>query len=45
MQFLYVTGMPYNVSHVLGKKATIYQVTTMLATSKNILFPGANHQY
>ena len=24
----------------LGKKATIHQVTTMLATSKNVLFPG-----
>ena len=27
----------------LGKKATIHQVTTMLATSKNVLFPGHNH--
>ena len=25
------------------KKATIHQVTTMLATSKNALFPGHNH--
>ena len=25
------------------KKSTIHQVTTMLATSKNILFPGHNH--
>ena len=25
------------------KKATINQVTTMLATSKNVLFPGHNH--
>ena len=25
------------------KKATIHQVTTMLATSKNVLFPGHNH--
>ena len=24
----------------LGKKATIHQVTAMLATSKNVLFPG-----
>ena len=24
-------------------KATIHQVTTMLATSKNFLFPGHNH--
>ena len=27
----------------LGKKSTIHQVTTMLATSKNVLFPGYNH--
>ena len=27
----------------LGKKATIYHVTTMLATSKNVSFPGHNH--
>ena len=33
----------------LRKKATIHQVTTMLETSKNVLFPGhshpANHRY
>ena len=28
----------------LCKKATIHQVTTMLATSKNVLFPDHNHQ-
>ena len=28
-----------------GKKATIHQVTTMLATSRNVLFPLANHRY
>ena len=28
-----------------AKKATIHQVTTMLATSKNILFPAAGHNY
>ena len=27
----------------LGKQATIHQVTTMLATCKNVLFPGHNH--
>ena len=27
----------------LRKTATIQQVTTMLATSKNVLFPGYNH--
>ena len=29
-------------SSLLRKKATIHQVTTMLATSKNVLFPGHN---
>ena len=27
----------------LGKKATIHQLTTMLAISKYVLFPGPNH--
>ena len=27
----------------LGKKATIHQGTTMLATPKYVLFPGPNH--
>ena len=27
----------------LGKKATIHQLTTMLCTFKNVLFPGHNH--
>ena len=27
----------------LRKKATIHQVTTMLTTSKNVLFPDHNH--
>ena len=27
----------------LRKKATIHQVTTMLATTKNVLFPGHDH--
>ena len=27
----------------LRKKNTIHQVTTKLATSKNVLFPGPNH--
>ena len=27
----------------LCKKDTIHQVTTMLVTSKNVLFPGHNH--
>ena len=28
---------------VLRKKQTIHQITTMLATSKSVLFPGHNH--
>ena len=28
---------------IWAKKATIHQLTTMLATSKNVLFPGHNH--
>ena len=28
---------------LLHKKATFHQVTTMLATSKYVLFPGHNH--
>ena len=29
--------------NTLHKNATINQVTTMLATSKNVIFPGHNH--
>ena len=29
--------------HHCTKKATIHQVTTMLTTSKNVIFPGHNH--
>ena len=29
--------------NLLVIKATIHQVTTMLATSKNVLFPGHSH--
>ena len=32
-----------NKEIALRKKATIHQVTTMLATSKNVQFPGHNH--
>ena len=28
---------------MLRKKATIHQVTIMLDTSKNVLYPGHNH--
>ena len=41
---------PYKTAHCsmfqrthCAKKATIHQVTTMLATSKNVLYPGHNH--
>ena len=30
-------------NETLPQKATIRQVTNMLATSKNVLFPGHNH--
>ena len=30
------------ISWTLGKKATIHQVTAMLATFKNVPFPGPN---
>ena len=30
-------------AHHTVQKATIQQVTTMLATSENVLFPGHNH--
>ena len=31
------------LSYTLYKNATIHQVTTMLATSENVLFPGHSH--
>ena len=34
---------PYSWYHPLRKKNTIHKVITMLATSKNVLFPGHNH--
>ena len=38
------TERRHSFKHVaLSKKATIHQVTTMLATSKHVLFPGHNH--
>ena len=33
----------YSYFFALGKKDTIHQVTTKLATPKNVLFPGHNH--
>ena len=36
------THVVKNVTYT-GQTATIHQLTTMLSTSKNILFPGHNH--
>ena len=35
--------METDCMNMLRKKATIHQVTTMLATSKNVLIPGHIH--
>ena len=48
MQFNKMAHLAYcSLSEVinwgLSKRATIHQVTTMLATSKNVPFPGHNH--
>ena len=40
---MYMTAYSPAPGTTLYKKATIHQVTTMLATSKNVLFPGHNH--
>ena len=37
------TGHVLTFTYIVQKKATIHQVTTMLATYKNVLFPGHNH--
>ena len=37
------TGKTYFYGNWLHKKATIHLVTTVQATSKNVLFPGHNH--
>ena len=36
-------GLNHWANVVTAQKATIHQVTTMLATSKNVLFPDHNH--
>ena len=38
---LFGRKMEYSITR--RKKATIHQVTTVLTTSKNVLFPGPNH--
>ena len=40
--FYYLKNMQ-SMQITLGKKATIHQVTTILTTSKNVLYPGQNH--
>ena len=37
------TGNEYIIRFTLVKEATIHQATTMLATYKNVIFPGHNH--
>ena len=46
--FNYLSSLPklnsiYHFNAHVQKKATIHQVTTMLATSKNVIFAGHNH--
>ena len=43
--FLWYSGVFsfYMLNSVTGQKATIHQVTAMLTTSTNVLFPGQNH--
>ena len=50
MLFRAVATTPFDVGmeqgsalHPLRKKATIHHITTMLGTSKNVLFPGHNY--
>ena len=42
-QVLFVVSIPNNYSVPLRKNTTNHQVTTMLATSKNVLYPSHNH--
>ena len=42
IHFAMLTGAEWE-AQTLSKKATIHQVATMLATSKNVLFPSHNH--
>ena len=41
--YLHALGYAVHMYKLLHKTATMHQVTTMLATSKNVLFPGPNH--
>ena len=40
---LYWEQLSYSIFNQHCTKSTIHQVATMLATSKNVLFPGHNH--
>ena len=40
---LLIMAVSHQFVFTLCKQATIHQVTTMLATSKNVLFPGHSH--
>ena len=42
-QLIWSTTLKTNCQCTLRKKPTIHQVTTMLATSKNVLFLGHKH--
>ena len=42
LQLIMYTAL-YDNAKLLRKKATVHQVTTMLATSKTVLFTGHNH--
>ena len=37
------TNQPFEAMHITTQKNTIHQLTTMLSTFKNVLFPGHNH--
>ena len=43
MHLFHSSIVSIQLSYTLSKKATTHQVTTMLATPKNVLFPGHNH--
>ena len=41
--WIHIKNPDANAKATLGQNATIHQVTTVLDTSKNVLFPGPNH--
>ena len=38
-------NIDFHFTRYTGQKATLHHVTTMLATSENVLFSGHNHRY